>query len=155
VLVQANPRNSVHISGCRGAGKTTLLGLIGTDLAASGHRVYHIKSASALATSEASPAINTLIASGEAAYFLVDETQEASETFPEALVTLLKNAEGHKLTTIGAGVPEFKTLSGRFVVQHTTSRLFLNIPAARQRRCDRLFFKRQEKAGMASAFVSF
>lgn len=133
VIQEASPLRSVHISGCKGAGKTILLKLIGMELTKSlQEKVYYFTAVTGLNHYDWTAAVTKLIREKRKAYFLVDETQSASTCIPDALVRLLKNDSNHQLTVIGAGVPEFRTLSASFVVKHTTEELFLTEEALRQ-----------------------
>ena len=126
ILKEANPNSLVHISGCRGSGKTTLLKLLGGHLVnAEKKQVHFLKSAGTLNETGWRNAISMLIEQKHEAHFLVDETQTAALSIPTALVEMLKNDTGHRLTIIGAGVPEFRTLSANFSKKHRTHELFL------------------------------
>ena len=102
IIAAANPRNSVHISGCKGAGKTTLLHQLGQHLTINNKEVYFFPNASELNRESVIRFVKALGRSKQAAYVLVDETQQNTTA---ALFTLpLKNNTGHNITTIGAGV---------------------------------------------------
>ena len=125
IINEAGPSRSVHISGCKGAGKTTVLHQLGLRLKARGEkRVFFFDSASLMSVDSCLFAIRGLARSKLDAYLLVDETQDN----PTAAVftTLLKNNTGHNITTIGAGVPKWQSVSGNFKKTITTDRLFLS-----------------------------
>ena len=66
--------------------------------------------------------VRVLVRSTQEVYILVDETQ--SNVNSELFTLLLKNPDGHQVTTIGAGVPEFHTVSGKFKKKFGTEHLF-------------------------------
>jgi hypothetical protein len=120
---RANPRYSIHINGCRASGKTTVLVQVGEQLLSKNKEVYFFDSATDLNRESSISFVRDLVKTKREAYILVDETQsnvEAAEFF-----ILLKNRVGHNVTTIGAGVPEFRTTSARFTHRIGTERLFL------------------------------
>jgi hypothetical protein len=121
ILAEVSPHVSYHISGCKGAGKTTLLKLIGVDLLHNRKSVYFFKNSNDIDLVRSD--IETVIAKKEEAYFLIDETQ--ANVNSAVFTLLLKNDVHHQITTIGAGVPSFRSLSGEFTEKITTSRLFL------------------------------
>ena len=126
IIDQANPHRSVHISGCKGAGKTTLLHLVGKVLANRGDTVYLFESATDLNRENVIQWVKGMARTKQEVYLLVDETQ--SNAGAGLFTLLLKNNSRHKITTIGAGVPEFPTVSGSFKHRITTDRLFLTEP---------------------------
>lgn len=127
IVEEADPHNSVHISGCRGCGKTSLLKLIGAYLVGTKEQeVYFLEAAEVLREMGWRNAIRMLIEQKREACFLLDETQTAASSIPLALISMLKNSSGHKLTVIGAGVPDFVTPSANFNVQHRNHELFLS-----------------------------
>lgn len=58
------------------------------------------------------------------ACILVNETQTNVNSV--VFTTLLKNNTNHSLTTVGAGVPEFQSVSGAFKKRIETDRLFVS-----------------------------
>lgn len=124
IITKAKPKHSVHISGCRGAGKTTVLHQLGQILTDRGKTVYFFKSADDFSREAVIRFVNALDRSKKEVYFLVDETQANVKS--TVFTTLLKNNTGHKITTIGAGVPAFETISGGFKEPISTERLFLS-----------------------------
>ena len=123
ILKEAKPKRSVHVSGCRGAGKSIVLVMLGQRLIAEKKTVYFFDNASRL-TETVNNAIRSIADSMQEAYLLIDETQE--NTTADVWTPLLKNTEGHKITTIGAGVPKFNAMAGWFKTNITTDRLFLS-----------------------------
>ena len=122
ILKEASPTVSYHISGCKGAGKTTLLKLLGHDLLEKNKSVYLFKNARDIDLVRSD--IDEVIAKKEEAYFLIDETQ--GNVNSSVFTHLLKNDVHHQITTIGAGVPAFESLSSAFTEKIATSRLFLS-----------------------------
>lgn len=122
ILSKASPMSSVHISGCKGAGKTTVLDQLGRILIQQGKKVFMFPSARDFDRVDLQKAVKST--KDEEMWFLVDETQ--NNPTASMFTYLLKNNRGHKITTIGAGVPEFKTVSGEFTIHVGTERLFLN-----------------------------
>lgn len=111
---------TVHISGARASGKTTLLRLIGEDLLRGGDTVYFFSNSRDL--DNVLLEIKVLDKSvDKRVIFLVDETQESVGC--SAFTFLLK--EARHITTIGAGVPAYRSASGDFRTQRTTPELFL------------------------------
>ena len=131
IIKEANPRQSVHISGCKGAGKTSLLRLIAAELSKSSD-VYYFDNAFTLNEVDWENVVSKLIREGRKAYFIVDETQNVAACVPSALTKLLRNVSGHQITVVGAGVPEFKTMAASFSVKHTTNELFLSKEALQE-----------------------
>ena len=124
VLNVASPHVSVHINGCRGAGKTTLLNLIGLALQAKNETVYFIENATFLNRELVIHFVKTLANEKKQVWLLIDETQD---NVGGGLYTLLlKNTMNHKITTVGAGVPEYQTMSQKFTQKVDTSDLFLS-----------------------------
>ena len=123
IIQQANPKRSVHISGCKGAGKTTLLNQIAQQLVNNGKTVFFFESASDFNLPDVNLWIRQMVAQKLEAYILVDETQ--ANVNSGVFTMLLKNNTNHSLTTVGAGVPEFQTVSGAFKKRITTDRLFV------------------------------
>lgn len=70
----------------------------------------------------------SLISRKEKTFFLIGETQAARSAIPAELVHLSKNVDQHQLTTMGAGVPNFTSLSADFGKAHRTARLFVSEP---------------------------
>ena len=114
-------KGTVHISSAKGSGKTTLLQLIGEDLLNGGETVYFFRNSRVLDS-----VLHEIEALDEAldkrVIFLVDESQESVGS--HAFTFLLKCAK--KITTIGAGVPAYKSISGNFRTPRNTPDLFLN-----------------------------
>uniref|UniRef100_A0A6U2Z3U9 Uncharacterized protein n=1 Tax=Entomoneis paludosa TaxID=265537 RepID=A0A6U2Z3U9_9STRA len=110
ILTSANPYRSYHISGCKGAGKTTLLKLIGEDIIGEKKSVYFFKNSNDIDLVRMD--IESMMDKKEEAYFLIDETQANANS--SVFTFLLKNDTHHKITTIGAGVPAFQSLSSSF-----------------------------------------
>lgn len=102
IIAVANPRMSVHISGCKGAGKTTLLHQLGQHLTNSNTEVYFFPNASELNRVSVIRFVKDAAKSKRTIYLLVDETQQ--NTAAALFTLLLKNNTGHAITTIGAGV---------------------------------------------------
>lgn len=130
ILRRANPRSSIHINGCRGSGKTTLLKQVGQTLQSQGQTVLFFESAEGFNRESVRSFVRALVRSTQEVYILVDETQ--SNVNSELFTLLLKNPDGHQVTTIGAGVPEFVTLSSKFKYKIGTDSLFLNSRQALQ-----------------------
>ncbi|KAL3937605.1 MAG: hypothetical protein SGARI_002058 [Bacillariaceae sp.] len=126
ILQNANPQFSIHINGCRGSGKTTLLLQVGEKLRLQNKEVYFFDSATDLNRESSISFVRDLVNSGSEAYILVDETQ--SNVNAAAFFILLKNRVGHRVTTIGAGIPEFETVSAKFTAKIGTEQLFLGSP---------------------------
>ena len=124
ILEKADPETSYHINGCKAAGKTTLLHLLAQDLTNAGKEVWFFRTASLLDRSVYDLVEQKLVASEEDIYFLIDETQNNVNASVWSL--LLKNDQGHNITTIGAGVPEFETLSWNFKRKIGTDELFMS-----------------------------
>ena len=124
ILRTAGPKRSVHISGCKGAGKTIVLVRLGQILTANRKLVYYFDNAALFLESETRWGIRALVGSNQEAYILVDETQ--NNPGADVWTPLLKNTAGHKITTIGAGVPKFSSMSGSFKTKITADRLFLS-----------------------------
>lgn len=123
ILQEAGPDDSIHINGCKGAGKTTLLKLLGKDLTAQGKLVFFFENSDVFSNPAVQGSIRQFRDNKRQGYFLVDETQNNVESIVFTL--LLKNDVGHNITTIGAGVPAFQTLSSSFSLKFATDRLFL------------------------------
>lgn len=126
ILRRANPKFSIHINGCRGAGKTTLLVQLGEKLRLRNKEVYFFDSATDLNRESSITFVRELVRSKREAFILVDETQSNVDAAP--FFILLKNKVGHRITTIGAGIPEFRTASSKFTHKIGTERLFLGSP---------------------------
>ena len=124
ILRTAGPKRSVHISGCKAAGKTIVLLRIGQILTAKRKLVYYFDNAAEFSMPATGRGVRDLVSSNHEAYILVDETQNNSGA--GVWTPLLKNIAGHKITTIGAGVPKFSSMSGSFKTKITTDRLFLS-----------------------------
>jgi energy-coupling factor transporter ATP-binding protein EcfA2 len=124
ILGRANPRSSVHINGCKGSGKTTVLKQIGQALQSQGKTGLFFESAEGFNGESVSFFVRGLVRSTQEVYILVDETQ--SNFNSELFTLLLKNPEGHRVTTIGAGVPEFQSVSAKFKHKIGTDCLFLH-----------------------------
>ena len=124
IISEANPRQSCHISGCKGAGKTTVLHQLGLRLQESGKEVYLFANASELSRVDVIKFVKGIIRSKRQVYLLVDETQD--NTTAALFTLLLKNNMGHNITTIGAGVPKFQTVSTQFAMKITTDELFIS-----------------------------
>ena len=122
ILEEASPTVSYHISGCKGAGKTTLLKLLGHDLLEKKKSVYLFRNARDIDLVRSD--IDEVIAKKAEAYFLIDETQ--GNVNSAVFTHLLKNDLHHQITTIGAGVPAFESLSSAFTEKIATDRLFLS-----------------------------
>ena len=123
IIQKANPKRSFHISGCKASGKTTLLNQIAQQLVNKGKTVFFFNSASEFHRSDVNDWIRQMAEQKLNAYILVDETQANANS--GVFTMLLKNNKNHCLTTIGAGVPEFQTVSGVFKKKITTDRLFV------------------------------
>jgi hypothetical protein len=83
-----------------------LLHLLRKQLVSRGKTVFFFESAADFNRESVITFVRTLARkSKEEAYFFVDETQD--NTASALFVLLLKNTTGHRITTIGAGVPEF------------------------------------------------
>ena len=130
ILMLANPRSSVHINGCRASGKTTLLKQVGQTLHSRGKTVLFFESAEDFNRESVRSFVRALVRTTQEVYILVDETQNNVNS--GVFTLLLKNPDGHKVTTIGAGVPEFVTLSYKFKHKIGTDSLFLNSRQALQ-----------------------
>ena len=123
IIDYATPKKSVHINGCRGSGKTTVLNQIGLNLIGQNKTVFLFESATALSRESVIRWVKSLILAREEVWLLIDETQNNVEA--ELFTLLLKNTKGHKITTIGAGVPEYQSMSQRFKKRIDTDQLFL------------------------------
>jgi energy-coupling factor transporter ATP-binding protein EcfA2 len=145
ILSRANPRSSVHINGCRGSGKTTLLKQLGQALQSQGKTVLFFESAEGFKRESVRSYVRALVRSTQEVYILVDETQ--SNVNSELFTLLLKNPEGHQVTTIGAGVPEFQT----FKYKIGTDSLFLNSLQDLQTEGVLEYFTRHETGTAATA----
>lgn len=116
-------KGTVHISSAKASGKTTLLKLIGEDLSNRGDTVYFFDNSKLLDNVlDEIKALDQAVGKPGRVIFLVDETQESIGS--PAFTFLLKSAE--KITTIGSGVPAFRSASGDFCTQRMTPELFLN-----------------------------
>jgi hypothetical protein len=124
VVRKANPTHSVHISGCRGAGKSLALREIGKAFQSKGARVYYFQNSTLFNREKIADAVETLVARKVEAVLLVDETQ--NNTTSATLTEVIRNPTGHMITTIGAGVPAFTSLSSQFSEAITTDRLFIS-----------------------------
>ena len=113
----------MHISGCKGAGKTTLLHQIGQQLAEDGKTVFFFDNAAEFQLQSVNVWIRQMADEKKEAYILVDETQ--ANVNSGIFTLLLKNNTDHSLTTIGAGVPDFQSVSGTFKKRIATDRLFV------------------------------
>ena len=129
IVDRATPLCSIHINGCKGSGKTTLLHQVGAKILSKANldgkevEVYFFESASDFNRESVISFIRELATSGRKAYILVDETQ--NNVTASVFTLLLKNSEGHGITTIGAGVPEFQTVSGKFRKKIGMDQLFI------------------------------
>lgn len=123
IIEYATPQKSVHINGCRGSGKTTVLHQIGLRLKSQSKTVFFFDSATELNREPVIQWVKSRIFAREEVWFLIDETQSNVEA--GLFTLLLKNTRGHKITTIGAGVPEYQSMSQKFKKRIDTDQLFL------------------------------
>ena len=123
IIQYASPKKSVHISGCKGAGKSTVLNQIGELLVSNGKTVFFFENATSFQQLDVNEWIRRMAAVKQEAYILVDETQANVDS--DIFTVLLKNTKNHRLTTIGAGVPHYQTISGSFKKSIATDRLFV------------------------------
>ena len=93
IIQCANPKRSVHISGCKGAGKTTFLHQIGQQLVNNGRTVFFFDNATDFQRPDANDWIRQMVAEKCEAYVLVDETQ--ANVNSGVFTRLLKNNTNH------------------------------------------------------------
>ena len=86
--------------------------------------VFLFENAAALNRIDVVKFVKLLAHSKQEVWLLIDETQTNVDA--ELFTLLLKNNKNHAIITIGAGVPEYVSMSQKFSKKYSTDRLFLS-----------------------------